>query len=173
MRTAVFAFVGMLFAVLVGLALFHAFGERKTPLQHATVDADRATVLMREDFALAAGSMKTAIAEFYASTGTMPSSNDKVGLPEPSAFRGHTLRSATVEHDGSISFEFDGESGRDGGRIHLVADIAHANAMGVQWRCVTSDYPLIRRVLPVCSYEAAESHVAPAQEELHVTQPVG
>ena len=173
MRNALFAFAGMLLAVLAGLTLFHAFAEHKTPLEHATVDADRATALMREDFARAAGSMKTSIAEFYASTGAMPTSNVKAGLPEPSAFRGHTLRSATVEHDGSITFEFDAESGRDGGSIRLVADIAHANAMGVQWRCETSDYPLIARVLPGCNYVPAESHVVPAQEELHAAPTAG
>ncbi len=157
MRNALFAFAGMLLAVLVGLGLFHTFVDRKTPLEHATVDADHASVLIRDDFARAAGSMKTSIAEFYASTGVMPADNAKAGLPEPSAYRGQTLRSATVETDGSITLEFDGESGRDGGRIHLVADIAQANAMGVQWRCETSDYPLITRALPGCTYKPAES----------------
>ncbi len=165
MRTAVFAFVGMLFAV--GLALSHAPVARGSSLPDATVDADRSTALMREDFAQAAGSMKTAIAEFYASTGAMPSSNAQAGLPDPSAYRGHTLRSATVEDDGSITLEFDAESGRDGGRIHLVADVAHANGMGVRWQCGSSDYPQIAGVLPGCNYVTAPSREVSVREALH------
>ena len=167
MRSAILMFFGMLLAVLIGLGLFHAFVDRKTPLEHATVDADRAALLIRDDFARAAGSMKTSIAEYYASTGKMPGTNAAVGLSEPTAYRGQTLRSATVEPDGSITFEFDANSGHDGGRIRLIADVEAANAMGVQWRCETGDYPLIVRALPACTFKpAGKSAVAPQQARL-------
>jgi pilin len=152
MRNALLAFAGMLAAMLVGLWIFHAVADRPTPLEHATVEADRAAVLMREDFALAASSMKVAVSDSWPSGGAMPASNAEAGIPEPPAYRGRTLRSATIGTGGAITFEFDARSGRDGGRVRLVPDLAAAQPMGVQWRCDTADFPLIGRAQPACTY---------------------
>jgi len=114
-------------------------------------------MLMREDFALAASSMKVAITEYWLSRGAMPASNAAAGLPDPAAYRGHTLRSATIGAGGAITFEFDARSGRDGGRVRLVPDLAATQAMGVQWRCETADFPLIGRALPACTYVPGSS----------------
>jgi hypothetical protein len=106
---------------------------------------------MRADLMAAAG-IKTAVAEFYVSMGKMPKDNAEAGLPAPAEYRGQTLRSATVDPDGSIDFEFDENSGKDGGRVRFVADLAHVNAMGVQWHCESADYSDIGSAIPNCVY---------------------
>jgi len=106
---------------------------------------------MRQDLAAAAG-IKTAVAEFYVSMGKMPKDNAEAGLPAPDEYRGQTLRSAMVSPDGSIDFEFDENSGKDGGHVRLVADLSHAHAMGVQWHCESADYSDIGSAIPNCAY---------------------
>lgn len=113
--------------------------------------ADRTSVLMREDLALVAG-MRTAIAEAYMSLGRMPANAAEAGLPPAEQYRGKTLKAATLLADGRIELVFDAQSGVDGGRVLLVADTTRANATGIQWRCVTPDYPLIARAAPSCEY---------------------
>jgi hypothetical protein len=107
---------------------------------------------MVEDFAKATGGMKVAVAEYYMTMGKLPSSNAQAGLPAPTDYRGRTLRSATIGPTGAIVLVFDANSGKDGGRIRLIPDLAHANAMGVQWRCESPDYEYIRRILPTCDF---------------------
>ena len=113
---------------------------------------DRASLLMRQDLA-AAAAMRVAVAEYYASMGKMPATNAEAGLPAPDQYRGKSLRSATLLPGGRIELAFDAQSGIDGGRVLLVPDLAHANAMGIQWRCETPDYPLIQRAVPLCDYK--------------------
>lgn len=122
---------------------------------------DKASLLMREDLQ-AASAMRSAVAEYYMSMVKMPATQAEAGLPAPESYRGKTLRSATVLPDGSIDLVFDAASGVDGGRVRFVADTSHVEAMGIQWHCVTSDYPLIKRVTPACEYEAPVSVAAPA-----------
>ncbi len=121
----------------------------------AATGADEKALLMRADFSAAAGSMKTAIAEYYATNAKLPSSNAEIGLPAPAEYRGKSLKSATVSAGGAIEFVFDAASGVDGGRIHLIPDLARVNAMGMQWRCETADFALIKRALADCEYVPA------------------
>ncbi|MBS0213974.1 MAG: pilin [Proteobacteria bacterium] len=124
---------------------------RPTPLDR-TVQADEQAQLMRGDFAKAADRMRLAVAEYYNNFGKLPTRNQDAGLPPPSEYRGDTLRSASIGADGAITLEFDASSGRDGGRIVLVPDLTHVDAMGVQWHCQSPDYPRIHDVLPACRY---------------------
>lgn len=117
---------------------------------------DEATLRIRDDLVVA-GAMRVAVAEFHAAMGRMPTSHAEAGLPEASHYRGQSLRSASLLGDGSIELVFDASSGVDGGRVRLVADASHADAMGLQWHCVTSDYPLIKRVSPACDYVARDA----------------
>jgi pilin len=117
--------------------------------------ADEKSLLIRSDFSAASGSMKTAIAEYYMNSAKLPASNAAAGLPAADQYRGKSLKSATVTADGSIEFVFDADSGVDGGRIRLIPDISRAEAMGVQWRCESADYPLLKRALPACEYRPA------------------
>ncbi|MCW5577714.1 MAG: pilin [Dokdonella sp.] len=117
---------------------------------------DEATLRMRDDLVVA-GAMRVAVAEFHAAMGRMPTSHAEAGLPEASHYRGQSLRSASLLGDGSIELVFDASSGVDGGRVRLVVDASHADAMGLQWHCVTSDYPLIKRVSPACDYVARDA----------------
>jgi hypothetical protein len=140
---------------------------RKTLTQaQAEAALDPALMLIRDDF-VASASMRVAIAEFYMSTQKMPATNAEAGLPAPDDYRGKTLKFASVGADGTIEFVFDVNSGVDGGRIRLIPDLSHANAMGISWRCATADYALIKRALPTCEYEppAGEPavHVAPKE----------
>ena len=152
MRNDLLMAAGFVLVLLIGYAFLHA--------RHRPIAVDRpapaAAVAgndnpMRQDLRAAAG-IKTAVAEFYVSMGKMPKDNAEAGLPAPDEYRGQTLRSATVNPDGSIDFEFDETSGKDGGHIRLVADLAHANAMGVQWRCESADYPDVASAIPNCAH---------------------
>ncbi len=127
-------------------------GESQDSLAAAN---DKASLLIREDMQ-AVGSLRVAIAEYYMTTGKMPAQQSDAGLPPPEQYRGKTLKSATVLADGSIELAFDAASGVDGGRIRFVVDSSRAEAMGLQWRCTTADYPLIKRASPACEYEPLE-----------------
>ena len=159
MRNAILMFASTLLAVLVGLALFHAFVNRGTPMERAlkqNAEQKEQGAALVADFAQATGAIRTAVAEYYANTGKLPQDNAACGLPPPDAYRGRTLQSATVDASGAVTFVFDGKSGKDGGRIRLVADISDRDrvmAMGVQWRCETADYPQISHLLPYCEYK--------------------
>jgi hypothetical protein len=122
----------------------------KLPASAGAEDAGGTAV--RGDFVSAAGSIKTAIAEFYLTNGRLPASNRELQLPEPPEYRGKSLKSATVTADGGVELVFDATSGMDGGRIRLVPDLAHANAMGLQWRCESPDFAQIKRIVPACEY---------------------
>jgi hypothetical protein len=126
-------------------------GEAQTTLAGS---ADKTSLLIRDDLALVAG-MRTAIAEAYMSTGRMPANAAEAGLSRPEQYRGRTLKSAMLHADGRIELVFDAQSGVDGGRVWFVPDTTHANASGIQWRCETSDYPLIARAVPTCEYKQA------------------
>lgn len=151
MRNDLLAAAGVLVALLIGYWLFHG-GTGRNLLSRASSSFGSADVLMRDDFIKAASSIKVAVAEFYVSRGRMPSDNAEAGLPAPDAYRGETLKSATVRGDGAIELVFDARSGREDGMVRLVADTTHADAMGVQWTCETSDYPKISRMLANCTY---------------------
>jgi len=133
----------------------------------AQTEADAAEreayVDMRSDFVVASA-MRTAIAEYYMTTSKLPASNAEAGLPAPNEYRGKSLRAASVQ-DGAIQLVFDASSGVDGGRISLTPQLEHANAMGIQWRCESDDYPQIRRILPSCSYTGAAD--ASTQSAVH------
>jgi hypothetical protein len=139
----------------------------------AAVELDAASALIRADFATASGSMRTAIAEYYMTTAKMPTANTDAGLPAPTQYRGKTLKSATVTSGGSIEFAFDANSGVDGGRIRLIPDISNERAMGIAWRCETSDYAQIKRALPACEYRSSEARNTPVATEGSPKSPTG
>ena len=112
---------------------------------------DAASLLMRSDFT-AIAAMRTAIAEYYMTMVKMPEKPADAGLSPPEQYRGKTLKSATLAADGSINLIFDANSGVDGGLVRLIPDLSHADTMGIQWRCQTSDYPQIARALATCEY---------------------
>lgn len=121
--------------------------------QETVSGQDKTSLLIRDDFHVSIG-MRTAISEYYMSMGRMPATAAEAGLQAADEYRGKTLRSAALMADGGIELTFDANSGVDGGRIRWRPDLSHAQAMGVQWRCETPDYPLIRRALPTCEYQA-------------------
>jgi hypothetical protein len=152
MRNDLLMAIGFVLVLLVGYWFMHSphrpVGVGRPAAMVASTGNDNP---MRQDLMAAAG-IKTAVAEFYANRGKMPQDNAEAGLPAPSDYRGQALRSATVNPDGSIDFEFDENSGRDGGHLRLVADLSHANAMGVQWHCESADYSDIASAIPNCAY---------------------
>jgi type IV pilus assembly protein PilA len=160
-RNAAVIFATAMLAAAGALVAYFGFidaGERESTRTReditATRQGDEPAMLLKTDFMAASGGIKTAVAEYYISMGKWPASNADAGLPAPDEYRGKSLRSASVAGDGSVTFTFDAASGVDGGRLRLIPDIAHANAMGVQWRCETGDYAWIKRALPACEYAA-------------------
>ncbi|MEO7062377.1 MAG: pilin [Dokdonella sp.] len=137
----------------------HTLSETQDMLAATT---DTTSIVMRMDLP-AIAAMRVAIAEYYATTAKMPATNSDAGLPAPDEYRGKSLKSATVLADGRIELVFDAQSGMEDGRIFLVPDTTHADAMGIQWNCETPDYPLVKRVAPTCEYKPAQAAVrAPA-----------
>ncbi|MBS0194817.1 MAG: pilin [Proteobacteria bacterium] len=135
----------------MALAACCACAPRPTPLDRS-VQIDAAMRLIQGDYAKVADRIRISVAEYYNNYGKLPTRNQDAGLPAPQEYRGDTLRSASIGADGAITLEFDASSGRDGGRIVLIPDLAHVAAMGVQWHCRTPDYPQIRAALPGCAY---------------------
>ncbi|WP_440223438.1 pilin [Dokdonella sp. MW10] len=121
--------------------------ERTPP---PAVVTDKGQVAMLGDLTAVSG-MRVAIVEAYQTMGALPADNAAAGLPPPERYRGASLVSATVR-DGAIELVFDASSGKQGGRIRLVPDVSRIDAMGVQWRCETQDYPDIARTMPSCTY---------------------
>lgn len=119
---------------------------------------DTAAMLVQQDF-MVAHSMRVAVAESYMNMGAMPANNAAAGLPSPDAYRGKSLVSATLSGDGVIELVFDEKSGVKEGRIRMIADVSRADSMGMQWRCESPDYVLIKRILPLCEYTG--SAIAP------------
>ncbi len=170
MRHGLITFIASLLGALVALGAYRIYdqsharqaieAQQQSQQQGAQLDAliageQRAIEAIRGDF-IAASSAKVAVAESYMAMGRMPSSNAVAGLPEPEKYRGRSLRSMTVVDGGHIRLEFDALSGRDGGVIELVPDLAGTEAMGVQWLCTTRDFPQIFRALPSCDYLGAK-----------------
>ena len=145
---------GLLVVAGVGALLYQQVQIRQTLAEMQNdLGEDAVSLMIREDLRVADG-IRNSISETYAAMGKMPTTNAEAGTYAPDQYRGKTLKSATVRADGSIELIFDAKSGVDGGRIQMLPDLTHAQAMGVQWRCQTPDYPLIKRALPACEYVA-------------------
>lgn len=172
MRNALITFATTMAGVLVALLAWHAWERRKAEMERAAeervreeaeqrgrsleervVAEQRAIEAIRSDV-VAISAAKVAITESYHTMGRMPLDNAAAGLPEPPAYRGRSLRALSIGAGGRIVLEFDALSGKDGGVIAFVPDLAGIEAMGVQWRCITTDYAWIARALPSCEYEA-------------------
>lgn len=170
MRNALITFFAAALGAIVATFGYQVWQRHEAELEQAAIERDaqraleqglalerqiaaeqRAFEAIRNDVAAVAGA-KLSIAEFYMSTGRMPVKNAEAGLPEPEKYRGRSLRSLSLGDDGRIVLEFDALSGHDGGVIELVPDLAGIEAMGMQWRCTTRDFPQIVRALPACSY---------------------
>ena len=76
---------------------------------------------------------KTAVSEFFASTGRLPTSNASAGLATAASIKGNTVRSVTVGTGGGISVVFSGNP-IEADTIILLPTTA---AGGVKWACDT------------------------------------
>lgn len=178
MRHALITFVSSLLGVLVALALVRILAPMLWPAPAATplapvepapralrpgealdetmIREERAIEAIRGDLIAIAG-VKTAVTEYYQVHGRMPAGNAEAGLLDAQAYRGRSLRALSVREGGRIELSFDALSGRDGGVIAFVPDPGAAAAVGVVWRCTTTDYPRILRTIPSCEYRAVDS----------------
>ncbi len=141
MRNDLLMAIAFVLVLLVGYWFMHS--------RHRPVGIDRPAAMvastgndnpMRRDLMAAAG-IKTAVAEFYANRGKMPQDNAEAGLSRHRRnIAARPCARRQCDPDGSIDFrEFDENSGKDGGHVRFVADLAHVNAMGVQWHCESAD----------------------------------
>ncbi len=170
MRHALITFGASLLGVAVALFAWGAWQQREARLEREAVEKlqreamargdelaarlaaeERAIAAVRGDI-VAASAARVAVAEYYMSNLRMPASNAEAGLPEPAQYRGGSLRSLVIGEGGRIVMSFDATSGKDGGTIELVPDLAGIEAMGMQWRCTTKDYAWIVRALPSCEF---------------------
>lgn len=137
--------------------------EQGRELRERTLVEERALAAIVTDISAASGA-RVAIAEFYMSSGRMPTTNSEAGLPEAKSYKGQSLVSLQISDGGAIVLTFDAASGVDGGTIEFMPDLTGIESMGMQWHCQTHDYAQIVRVLPSCNYSAAgQIKVAPAE----------
>jgi len=115
--------------------------------------------MLRQDFESAVNRAKLAVSETWLATGRAPTENLLAGLHEPESFAGHSLQSLTVGEGGRIVLRFDIKTGIAGGEIVLVPDPPAQGAGTLRWRCSTSSYPAIERVIPDCRFNEPSSAV--------------
>ena len=180
MRNALITFGSTLLAVVVALFGFQAWQQREARIEREAVEKQQreavarseelATKLANEERAIAAvrgdvvaaSGARVAVAEYYMSQGRMPATNAEAGLPEPTRYRGASLRSLSIGEGGRIVLTFDAATGHEGGTIEIIPDLAGIEAMGMQWHCTTRDYPWIVRALPSCEYAGSRTITTPA-----------
>ncbi|MGB0134655.1 pilin [Dokdonella sp.] len=173
MRHALITAFAAFFGVLVALFVFHFYEKYDADRVQAMIDADlqkkveqgrrlaeqsiaeeRAAQAIREAMVVAF-SARNSVSESYMSSGRMPASNAQTGLGEPETYRGQSLLSMQVSEGGRIVLTFDATSSVEGGTVVLTPNLDGNESMGVQWKCVTHDYPLIARAWPYspgCEY---------------------
>ncbi|MEO7431356.1 MAG: pilin [Dokdonella sp.] len=132
---------------------------------------DPSNIAMRNDFTSVAA-MRTAIAEYYATTLKLPSNNQEAGLAAPDQYHGTALQSASVMPDGHIELLFGAVPGHAGGHIRLVPDLSGSDAMGMRWHCETDDFASIAQTLPGCEYKGVHPTDA-AQPAIHAAATEG
>ncbi len=182
-RNALIAFAASLSAVVVTLFGWQAWLQHQSRLEREVAESaqrvaltrgnglvdqlvaeERAIETVRGDL-VAASMARTAVAEVYPASGRMPASNAAAGLPDPVHYRGGSMYSLSVGEGGRIVMSFDATSGKEGGTIELLPDLAGVEAMGVEWHCTTADYAWIGRALPSCEFIAEQATGAPLESE--------
>ena len=110
---------------------------------------------LTEGFRVADGA-KTAWAEYYSSTGKLPTGNAEVGLASSDTFHGKSIRAVEVSEIG-ITVTYDETTGIDGGRV-LFEAATLPDSGAVTWKCITSSYRNIKAMVPSCDYRAESSN---------------
>lgn len=113
--------------------------------EQATGDAE-----MIEGF-LAGSAVRYAVQDYAIEHGTLPASNEALGLPAPEAYARGALAAVAVSERGRITLTFNARSGVDGGTIQLVP-IASDALYGLQWDCRTASFQEIQSWAPACRY---------------------
>ena len=170
MRSALITFFACFLGMLAALLVFHQYRKYDAARVEAAKDAElqarieqgrklaektvaeySAAQALRSDM-IATAMAKNAVSETYFSRGRMPINNAEAGLGEPQSYRGQSLASLTVMDGGVIRLVFDEASGVDGGTVEWVPNMGEMESMGLQWRCLSTDYPGIVRALPDCTF---------------------
>lgn len=179
MRSALITFFACFLGMLAALLVYHQYRKYDAARVEAAKDAELqarieqgrklaeqtlaqqfATQAMRNDI-VAASMARVSVSEFYMSNGRMPANNAEAGLAEADSFRGQSLISLTVTDQGQVKLVFDALSGVDGGTVEWHPDLAGIESMGLQWECLSHDYPQISTILHGCAFEP--DHAAPVQ----------
>ena len=104
---------------------------------------------MAEGLSLAS-SAKTAVSEFFANDGTLPSTNTAVGLPVATAINGNSIRSVQVGGSGVITITTVGTaSGMPGAAAAKTFTLTPTASNGrIVWRCATPTGGIPAKYLP-------------------------
>ncbi len=95
---------------------------------------------------------KMVVAESFMMEGTFPQDNEEVGYPAAVEFAADGVKSIGIIENGIILIVYDQKTGRDNGTI-LLTPTWKAAIGRLEWRCTTSDYPLIENSMRSCHYE--------------------
>jgi len=93
-----------------------------------------------------ASAAKTAVSEYFASTGGLPSNNDEAGLAQSQSISGNNVSSVEVTGSGLITVTFTNTPAIQGDKLELEPE---ATGGGVVWTCQTgSSNPIEAKYLP-------------------------
>lgn len=98
----------------------------------------------------AAGSVKTAVAEYFITYGKWPTSNREAGISDPGSYKADNLSAITVLPDGRIRMTFVDNGKQQQVWLHGLVN----KAMQVLWKCTTPDIADIAKLIPACAYGA-------------------
>jgi hypothetical protein len=151
MRSIVGTFIVVVVGVFVALLLYGKYQKAAHETDFGVGEIQNRLRMIRTDYARASDPARTAVAEYYANSGTWPPNNEKVGLPAPNAYKGETLKSLDVK-DNTITMTFDNHSGPDGGKILLTGEATPNLSMGIKWTCTSPNITDISTIFPTCKY---------------------
>ncbi len=81
-----------------------------------------------------ASAAKTGVSEYYASEGSMPSSNTQAGLGPAGSIEGNNVTAVTVGAGGSITVRYTGSGALSGQELRFSATTTNGNII---WSCNT------------------------------------
>ena len=141
-------------AVMALASVFYSVNNKQPEAQHKVATKDEVGLLslayISEGFS-ASAVVKAQVAEYFAVTGELPSSNAEANIRIPESYAGVSLKSVRVSRGGVITLTYDEKTGVNNGIIQLVPYVGNS-ALGLRWQCNTSSYKGIERMAPQCNY---------------------
>lgn len=99
----------------------------------------------------AASEVRVRMLQYFMENGSLPTSNQDLGLPPPTRFASTSLKSISITRHGAIELVYKKSAGIDDARILLIPKI-DSETSTLQWQCISQDFTNIAKVAPQCRY---------------------